>query len=523
MKKQMKKTVLRKTLALLLCAALFAGLTPAAFADDYSVRYQLPAPVLLDASNVAGGVQVSWEPVNGAPQYGVIRATEGGPWQALAVAQGTSYVDTGVEYGVNYTYTVCCLSADGRSVLSPFDETGATIKSVTESFYGNQLPAPSLGSAFYYNGGVTVDWNGVMEATRYGIFRSTNGGPWKGLAIVANTTYRDEAVEPGVTYSYTVCCVSNDGRRLMSPYNETGVSVTIPSGRYDLPAPVLLDASNVAGGVQVSWEPVNGAFKYGVFRKTEDGPWKGLAVCLNTSYKDETVEPGVNYTYTVCCLTSDGKALQSPYDETGIGIKAGTGARYSTQFPTPVLLDAENYGRGVRVSWEAVSGAPQYGIFRKTEDGPWKGLVIVQETSYVDTAVEPGLNYTYTVCCVSADGRSLLSPYDETGMHIQVNAFTGGTSAFYTQPKDQGAKQMTYAMFTVKARDSQVRYQWEMRAKDAAQWYPLPEIAWLIGGVNTDTLIIGAVLGLNGYNFRCLISDGQYAEYSDIVTLHVVP
>jgi hypothetical protein len=39
---------------------------------------------------------------------------------------------------------------------------------------------------------------------------------------------------------------------------------------------------------------------------------------------------------------------------------------------------------------------------------------------------------------------------------------------------------MTYAMFTVKARDSQVRYQWEMRAKDAAQWSPLPEIAWLI-------------------------------------------
>ena len=128
----MKKTALRKALALLLCAALCAGLLPAAFAD------------------------------------------------------GTQY----------------------------------------------QLPAPALGGADYLNGGVLLSWNYVMGATAYGIFRSTEGGPWRGLAAVTSLSFRDEAVEPGVTYSYTVCCLSGDGRSILSPFDEQGLSVTIPGGRY---------------------------------------------------------------------------------------------------------------------------------------------------------------------------------------------------------------------------------------------------------------------------------------------------
>ena len=82
---------------------------------------------------------------------------------------------------------------------------------------------------------------------------------------------------------------------------------------------------------------------------------------------------------------------------------------------------------------------------------------------------------------------------------------------------------MTYASFQAKAASADAQYSWEIRAKDGTEWYKLPEIAWLIGGVNSNTMIIAAVLGLDGYNFRCLVTDGQRSEYSNTVSLHVVP
>ena len=429
MGREMKKTILRKALALLLCAALCTGLLPAAFADGNAAQYSFPAPVV-----------------------------------------------EGVEY---------------------------------------------------MNGAVEVTWHHVLNAPRYGVFRSENGGPWRGLASVNSLYYRDEYVEPGVTYSYTVCCISSDGRSILSAFGESSLSVTIPTGRYmpvQVQTPVLLEARNVSRGVQVSWEPVSGAYKYGIFRKTSIGePWHGLAVTPSSSYTDEAVQPGVTYLYTVCCLSPDGQYFQSGYDENGISVTYAAEAPVGTELQTPVLLDAKNVDRAVQVSWQPVSGAAQYGIFRSTEGGPWRGLAAVMETSYIDRAVEPDTTYTYTVCCLSADGRSILSPYDENGRTVRTDWISDGGALIYVQPTDTAVRQMTYASFTARGAGAELTYSWEMQAKDSAQWYTLPEIAWLIGGVNTDTLIIAAVLGLDGYSFRCRISDGQHAEYTKTVMLHVSP
>lgn len=384
--------------------------------------------------------------------------------------------------------------------------------------------APALGGAVYLNDGVHLSWNKVWEATMYGVFRKTNGGPWRGIAAANSLSYTDPDVEPGSTYTYTVCVVSTDLKSILSPYDVNGLSVTIPSGIYapvQLRAPVLLSAQNVNGGVKVSWQPVSGASKYGIFRKTNGGPWRGLAVSLSEEYTDTDVVPGATYTYTVCCLAADNKTFESAYDQYGITVKANGAASASPQLQTPVLLDARNVGRGVQVSWRPVNGAPRYGIFRSTDGGPWRGIAACAETSYTDTSVEPGRLYAYTVCCLSADGKSVLSHYDDTGVSVWTASNAAQNALFAQQPTDQTVRQMTYAAFTVRTAGSQANYRWEMRAKGSAEWIVLPEVARLIGGVNSETLIIAAVRGLDGYSFRCLASDGQRAEYSDIVTLHV--
>lgn len=384
--------------------------------------------------------------------------------------------------------------------------------------------APALGGVVYLNDGVHLSWNYVSEAPRYGVFRKTNGGPWRGIMVGNSLSYTDPDVEPGSTYTYTVCVVSSDRKSILSPYDPNGLSITIPSGIYapvQVRTPILLDAQNVDGGVRVRWEPVNGASKYGIFRKTNGGPWHGLAVSVTEYFTDTSVVPGATYTYTVCCLAADNRTLESAYDQNGRTVTAGAVAAPAAQFQTPALLDARNAGQYVNVSWRPVSGAPQYGVFRSTDGGPWRGIAVITETNFTDKGVEPGRLYTYTVCCVSADGKSLVSAYDEDGISVWTEVPAAESSLFALQPKDQTARQMTYAGFTARAAGAQVNYRWEMQAKGSAEWYVLPEIARLIGGVNSETLIIAAVRGLDGYSFRCLVSDGQRAEYSDTVTLHV--
>ena len=84
--------------------------------------------------------------------------------------------------------------------------------------------------------------------------------------------------------------------------------------------PVLSGVSNVSGGVQVTWKASTGAEKYRIFRKTGSSGWAHLTDTTAIAYTDTTVISGTTYTYTVRCISSDGKTYTSAYDTTGKSI-----------------------------------------------------------------------------------------------------------------------------------------------------------------------------------------------------------
>ena len=64
------------------------------------------------------------------------------------------------------------------------------------------------------------------------------------------------------------------------------------------------------------------------------------------------------------------------------------------------LLSPEASETSVTLSWTAVEGAEKYCICRDNEP-----ISVTNQTEYIDTAVYPGVEYTYTVRCLSADMR----------------------------------------------------------------------------------------------------------------------
>ncbi len=170
---------------------------------------------------------------------------------------------------------------------------------------------PAISAITNVNGGVKLTWGKVTGAAKYRIFRKTGSGSWAKLADTTAVSYTDKTVKSGTKYSYTVRCISSDGKTFTSAYNTTGKAITYVA------APTLGTVTNVAGGVKFTWKKPVGAVKYRIFRKTGSGSWTKLADTTSLAYTDKTAANGTTYSYTVRCISSDGKTLVSAYNTTG--------------------------------------------------------------------------------------------------------------------------------------------------------------------------------------------------------------
>ena len=94
------------------------------------------------------------------------------------------------------------------------------------------------------------------------------------------------------------------------------------------------------------------------------------------------------------------------------GEKSTTAIPYKSSVKPPKFT-VENASGGIKISWNAVTGAGKYVVFRKKSSGNWKGIGETTGTSFVDEAGTSGV-YFYTVLCMKSNG-TVICDYDHTG------------------------------------------------------------------------------------------------------------
>lgn len=175
------------------------------------------------------------------------------------------------------------------------------------------LPSPVMSSAVNRNGGVLVKWEAVEDARQYRVLRRIGNGSWIRVGDTDELSLTDTDVENSGTYAYTVCCVTRDGRRLMSGYDGNGQSITYYA------VPKLLSAQASSAGITVTWDAVDGISQYRIYRKASDAKnWTPLDDVGDTTFTDATAQSGATYRYTVRGLDSDGKTAVTYYNTSGI-------------------------------------------------------------------------------------------------------------------------------------------------------------------------------------------------------------
>ena len=368
--------------------------TPVQYAQV--ARASLATPKISKAESVYGGVKLTWNKVNGAAKYRVYYKGRKG-WTRMVDTTSTSYIDKDVSSGRNYTYTVRCISADGKSFTSGYDSKGTTVK---------YIAAPEISKLENVNGGVKISWGKVSGATKYRVYYKGSKG-WTKMVDTTSTSYIDKDVSSGRNYTYTVRCISADGKSFTSGYDSKGTTV-----KY-IAAPEISKLENVNGGVKISWGKVSGATKYRVYYKGSKG-WTKMVDTTSTSYIDKDVSSGRNYTYTVRCITSDAKKFTSGYNPTGKSVK---------YVATPKISKLEVTYDGVKLTWNKVAGAEKYRVYYKDRNG-WTKLADTTGTTMLDMNVVSKEfdssvdDIYYTVRCISKDAKSFTSGYDSKGTPI---------------------------------------------------------------------------------------------------------
>lgn len=250
---------------------------------------------------------------------------------------------------------------------------------------------------------ITVKWNKVPNASRYSIYRSENGasGTYKNLATITSgstTSYTDTAATYKKTYHYKIRAYGTSSETHKKIRSEDSVAVSATSSIPNtLSTPTVKASGSNYKSIKISWKKVSGAHQYRVWRATsKNGEFKRIKTITskNTlSYTDSTCTFGQAYFYKVFAR----------------GIRNGKEIRSSGSTPvsaTPVLpapnfkITSVDYKTN-KVSWNKVSGANGYRIYRSTsKTGTYSKIKTTTKsttTSWLDTGLKPGKGYYYKI------------------------------------------------------------------------------------------------------------------------------
>ena len=164
-----------------------------------------------------------------------------------------------------------------------------------------------------------------------------------------------------------------------------------------------LKITTVSGKPKISWNAVDGAVKYWVYRSTDGKNFKYYDRTNNTSYTNKSTEIGTTYYYKVKAVNANNAASDYSVSK---GIQCKPAA--------PTVSIYRTNGKP-KLSWKAVSGAKKYWIYRSTDGKNFKYWDSTTKLSYTNSGAASGTKYYYRVKAVAVvNGKNVISANSST-------------------------------------------------------------------------------------------------------------
>ena len=146
-------------------------------------------------------------------------------------------------------------------------------------------------------GDPVITWKAVKYAVHYRVQRSTKSSSgFQDLDIAFETSFQDTTASTGKKYYYRVIAVTEGG--------ESGSASSAKSVYSKVGAPVI-EVALSGKKPKVTWEKVEGATKYEVYRATsKSGKYTKVKTATGASYTDKSAKKGKTYYYKVKAVAS---------------------------------------------------------------------------------------------------------------------------------------------------------------------------------------------------------------------------
>ena len=204
------------------------------------------------------------------------------------------------------------------------------------------------------------------------------------------------------------------------------------------------------------------------------------------------------------CLVTDGSGTKATSPATLTVVASGTITAQPAGCTVPnggtAKFTVKALGSGLKYQWQ----------WRANSSGTWANTTL------------PGCN-TATLSFTASDGmnarqyRCVVTNPSGKGNTSNAATLTVKGEQIVTHPSDVTASANGTAKFTVKALGSGLKYQWQWRSGSSGAWANTT-----LNGYNTPTLSFTATSGMNGRQYRCVVTDAGGSINSNAATLTVL-
>jgi fibronectin type 3 domain-containing protein len=278
---------------------------------------------------------------------------------------------------------------------------------------------------------VQITWDAVSGASYYQVYRADAllGSKTAVSGWQTGTSYDDTSITAGTTYYYWVKAATSSSGDNASDYSNSDTGSSIVFSIYPSPPTGVSASDGLVNKVQIVWDAVSGASHYQVYRASFSSGLGRTAISgwqTGTSYDDNSVTAGITYYYWVKAATSSSGDNASDYSEYNSGFSTIM-IPINLDPPTNVKASDGTYTDKVRITWNTVTGASYYKVYRSSFPFTAKIGISFWQTgaSYDDKSVDKGITYYYWVKAATSSSGDNASDY---------SASNSGYAAFFIFP-----------------------------------------------------------------------------------------
>lgn len=425
--------------------------------------------------------RLRWTAVPGADEYNVYYGSK--LLGTIAADAELTRLISSLKGGTKYTFKVEAVNkATGEKssksvtlLTNPAKVTGVKVAAVSASQ-------------------VKLNWTKVANATNYIVeYYSASAKAWKKIAESKENTVIVKGLNSYTSYKFRIKAVTDAGFSCTHGAYSATVTAQTKLGQVTN----LKVASKSSTAMKLTWSAVKNAKKYEIWASTDGGKtYKQINTTTATNYTVKGLKAKTAYYFKVRAIVSS-----SVKGDASAALKA-----YSKLSKVTGLKASGATASSVKLSWNKLSGATEYVVYKSTDGKTWTKVGSTANTSCTVKSLTSGTNWKFKVVGYS----SKIKTYADDSASVSATTTVGKVSGL----KATARKKTSVSLSWTKAKGA-AGYQ-VYASKDGKTWTK-------VATVKTNSATVTGLTKSTSYKFKVrayqtVSKKTVYGAYSSVLT-----